>query len=393
MEGIIGLNGRPRDGLDQIEGMVPVPWMIITLFITSRLVMFTVFGITRSDFSLGGFAQSLCQWDCNWYLRTVQFGYDLAPHGHPAGDAANWAFFPVYITMVAWVWKILPISPEGAGLLVSNAAALACGFLAAILIPERRAVLAFCTILYFGPFSFYFASVYTESVFVLLTLICLYFLSKRRYLAAAASAALLSGTRAVGVFMVLTIVASALRDHIADGHSIRSFPQAVLNNPSLVLAIFLAPVGLFAYMAYLHVHVGDGLGFSHIQRAWGREIGNPFTTLMQGLAAADLRELAHGRMSTLWCSLWSLIGLGFTGYMIWRRQAPEAIFVLFCILIPLSTGVASMPRYIVGAAPLLVGLTQLIARSRTSTAVALPVLTIANLPLLAMWASGHPTLI
>jgi Gpi18-like mannosyltransferase len=393
MAGTVGLTSVPRSGPGQTWSTIPVAWAILGLFVASRLLMFIVFGITRSDFSAGSFAQSLCQWDCHWYLRTIQLGYDPAPHAHPPGDAANWAFFPVYPMIVAAVWKILPVSPEGAGLLVSNAAALACGFVVAGMTGERRVVLTFCVILFFGPFSFYFASIYTESIFVLLTLICLYFLSKRQYLAAAVAAALLSGTRAVGVFMVLTIVASALRDHLSDGRSVKSFPQDVLRNPPLVLAIFLAPVGLFCYMMYLHFHVGDGLGFSHIQKAWNRELGNPLIILARGLAAADLHKIGENYISTLWCSAWSLFALVFTGYMIWRRQIPEAIFALFCILIPLSTGTDSMPRYIMGIAPLLLGVCSVIATSRTSTAITLPILSFANLPLLVMWANSHPTLI
>ena len=33
--------------------------------------------------------------------------------------------------------------------------------------------------------------------------------------------------------------------------------------------------GLFAYMAYLHFHIGDALAFSHVQRAWARPTGLP----------------------------------------------------------------------------------------------------------------------
>lgn len=359
--------------------------LILALFVISRIVMYGVFGFTKADFGADTFMRSLCQWDCGWYLHTARKGYDLVPGSNARGDAANWAFFPLYPMLVSAVWRIFSISPLLAGLLVSNAAALLSGFVAARLLKNFRSLLTFCVILYFGPFSFYFASVYTEALFLLLTLICLYFLSRQQYLAAGVAAAFLSGTRAVGVFMVLVIVGTALCDHLSKGRSFWSFPRAALANPQLVLAVFVAPLGLFAYMAYLHFHMGDALAFSHIQRGWDRVLGNPLTLLVKGLGITSLRRLLNGGMAQ-WCALWSLLGLIGAGYLMRLRRFPEAVFVLICLLIPLSTGLDSMPRYVIGLAPLLLVSSELISTNRKFMMFALPMLALANTPLLIWWA-------
>jgi hypothetical protein len=187
-------------------------------------------------------------------------------------------------------------------------------------------------------------------------------------------------------------VASALRDHLSDGRSIRSFPRAALADPQLVLAVFLAPLGLFAYMAFLHVHMGDALAFSHIQRAWNRELGNPLIILLRGFMAKDLMQLLGGSM-VQWCALWTSLALMLTTYMMWLRRFPEAIFALICILIPLSTSLDSMPRYVMGIAPLLIVASELIASRMSIMAAALPLLVAANIPLLVFWAKGAGFLI
>ncbi len=360
---------------------------ILGLFLASRVLMYLVFSISKSDFRAEVFSHSLCQWDCNWYL-SIMNGYQLSPSGHIRGDAANWAFFPLYPLISSVVGKLLSIPHLTAGLVVSNAATLAAGFTAGMLFPDRRTVLTFCFLLFFGPLSFYFASVYTEGLFFLLTVICLHLLSRRQYLAAAASAALLSATRPTGVFMSLAIVAGALRDHLSDGYSLKSFPRVALANPQLVLATFLAPIGLFIYMTYLYAHIGDALAFAHIQRAWEHQLYNPLKLLAQGLSSKDLMRVETGAESAEWGALWALIGLALTGYLVWLRRVPEAVFTSICIILPLATGMAGMARYVVGLAPFAIAVSEFIASRRILMLIALPILGLIDVPLLVLWGQG-----
>jgi hypothetical protein len=386
----IGLNGNST----QVESIQIEPFqyrheissslIILTLFFASRAFMYVVLGTAAGDFSGSTVTRSLCQWDCGWYMGLIDGGYHLLPPS--TSGEANWAFFPLYPLLAASLKKLLALSSLMAGQLVSNAAALAAGFVASRILCNTRALIAFCTLLYFGPFSFYFATVYTEALFVFLSLSCFYFLSKRQYLAAGAMAALLSATRSVGVMMTLAIAVTALQDHLASGRSIRSFPFAVLQNPPLVLAVLLAPLGLFLYMGYLHIHVGDALAFSHVQRAWDRQIGNPFTVLISALKTKDLGGFIRtGDVSVRWMGLWSVLGLVLTVYLAWLRRFSEAIFTLLCILIPLSTHIASMPRYVIGLAPLLIISSQLLASNRILMMIALPMLALSNVFLLVLW--------
>ena len=50
--------------------------------------------------------RSLCRWDCFWYGSILLYGYDAVPSRPPAGDAANWAFYPLF-PLLAGLWHRL----------------------------------------------------------------------------------------------------------------------------------------------------------------------------------------------------------------------------------------------------------------------------------------------
>jgi hypothetical protein len=50
--------------------------------------------------------RSFCRWDCFWYGSIVLYGYDAVPSRNPAGDGANWAFYPLF-PLLAGLWHRL----------------------------------------------------------------------------------------------------------------------------------------------------------------------------------------------------------------------------------------------------------------------------------------------
>ncbi len=61
-----------------------------------------------------------------------------------------------------------------------------------------RAYFLFCFFLFLGPFSYYFSTLYTEALFILLTAAGFVLLRQRDYVAAGAAGALMSATRSTG---------------------------------------------------------------------------------------------------------------------------------------------------------------------------------------------------
>ena len=63
-----------------------------------------------------------------------------------------------------------------------------------------------------GPYSFYFASMYTEAAFVMFIALFFYFSAKKKYLRAGIMAALASGTRIVGCILVFSLIIELYMD-------------------------------------------------------------------------------------------------------------------------------------------------------------------------------------
>jgi len=313
------------------------------------LIRYLAYSQTVGGASLAGFADGLCRWDCGWYVRLSEDGYDPFPVPSMI-NAGNWAFFPLYPMLIAALRTVSGLPT----MVVAMTASIGLSVLAArlswpLLGRNLRSYILFSAFLLAGPFAVYFTTFYTEVLFLTLTIGVLAALQRRRYLAAGALAALMSGTRIVGVFIVLAIVLEAWLEHRERGGSVMGFVPAVLGRPELLLAIFIAPLGLFAYMAFLHWHIGDALAFQHVQRAWGRATGNPLVYLWSALtnfAREGWVPTVSQQLGVAW-----LVGLAMTIIMAMRRQYAAALFCLICLTLPLFAGMASMLRFVVGLAP------------------------------------------
>jgi hypothetical protein len=296
----------------------------------------------------GGF-DAICHWDCGWFVQTIEGGYDTAPRGlgHNLGQA-NWPFFPAYVLLARAVTVMLGVTALHGAVITSVLATF--GFLTVslrYLQLTRGAISPWLWVLValFFPYSFYMSSGYSESLFLLLSTAALYAFMRRQPYRAATLVALSTATRAVGVALVAIVIVERL------GFALRAWRErrgvAMLDGlADSLLPIAIAPLGIAVFMAYLHHTTGDALGFSHILAGWGRYADPPWHNLLKGLGQWDFRDLPR-RSHTL-SAMGALAGLGATAYLAARRRPIEASFCLVATLIPLSTGLESMPRYVSG---------------------------------------------
>ena len=366
--------------------LIPVGFAVLGLLVRYLAYIHTVDGA-----SLNNFATGLCQWDCGWYVRLAEQGYDPFPVPSMV-NAGNWAFFPLFPLLVGVLRNLLGLPT----MVVATATSLVLSITAAriawpLLGKDLRAYILFSAFLLAGPFSVYFTTFYSEALFLLLTAAVFVALQQRNYLAAGVFAALVSGTRIVGVFIVLAIVLQAWLDHRAQGGRLRDFVPAVLKRPDLMVAIFIAPLGLFAYMAYLHWHIGDALAFSHVQRAWGRATGNPLGYLWTGLTNFP-RDGWVPTVSQQLATAW-LVGFALTLVLVVRRQFAAALYCLICLTLPLFAGLASMLRFVVGLAPISVTAMSLLAGRTWLAYLALAIIIVGNYFGTIGWLTGVLTLV
>jgi mannosyltransferase PIG-V len=188
------------------------------------------------------------RWDAWWYLSVVERGYWFDPQGK-----SNVAFFPVFPLVIKALTALIG-NQVVAGLLVANAAALALTVAfwtwvrhEAGPVAAERATL---WLLVF-PFSFFFHTIYAESLFFLLVTLGFLAAGRGNWAMAGLWGGLAAATRPMGVLLFPAFAWSLYVDWRA----------GLRIQPARWLALFLVPAGLLAYMTYLWVAFGNPLAF------------------------------------------------------------------------------------------------------------------------------------
>ncbi|MEO6013330.1 MAG: hypothetical protein ABIQ30_07075 [Devosia sp.] len=369
----------------RIPAYVLIPFYLMIVGVALR---YAVYVRNTNHWGITEYLRALCVYDCNAYERLALNGYEGRPDGFDKGDANNWAFFPLY-SILAWaVSRITGLSVLVAGSILTNLLTVWAAIISWSLFDRNlRAYFLFCFFLFLGPFSYYFTTLYTEALFILLSVAGFVLLRQRDYVTAGVTGALMSATRSTGLLFMAAILIAAFQNHLRDGGTAGSFFKSLWRRTDLLLAVALVPIGVSCFAVYLWVHSGDALAFQHIQRAWGRAFANPFwnlwlTVSMQfkaGNYATISSDLAFG--------IAALFGVAMSAVMAWKGRWDWAIFSLFGVLLPLSTNAYSMLRFVVGIAPVLIVASVLFSRWKGVFWLVLPVLLILDVFLLPTWMS------
>lgn len=367
----------------RIPGYVLLPFYLMLIGIGLR---YAVYVRTTGHWGFTDYLRALCVYDCNAYERLALNGYEGRPSGFDKGDANNWAFFPFYSIMVWAINRITGLSMLVGGSILTCLLTVWAAIVSWPLFERRfRAYFLFCFFLFLGPFSYYFSTLYTEALFILLTVSGFVLLKQRDYVTAGVTGALMSATRSTGLLFAAAILIAAFQNHLKDGGSLRSFMRTLWKRTDLLLAVALVPVGICIFAVYLWFHSGDALAFVHIQRAWGRAFADPFNNLWMTLKL-QFDNHNYSTISTdLAFGLAAIVGILLSAVMAWRGKWDWAIFSLFGVLLPLSTNAYSMLRFVVGLAPVLITASLLLSRWKWLFYLLLPAMLILDVLLLPTW--------
>lgn len=250
-------------------------WLAIGLFLLHRALL-TWAAMNRANqlhkpWTLRQlFAHNLRHWDAGWYINIAGHGYH---------KLASTAFFPFYPILLRLTHSISGLSYPFAGTLISSLFFIISMVLLGKLVSERlgfSAALASMSLLALYPISFFFDSMYTESVFLALTLLAVYLSAKGHFWAAGAFALLATLTRNTGVFIDIIL----FFDYLASYHMGMVFWTAAWWKKLRldIMSLLLAPLGLVAYMAWLQWQTGNPLAFLAAERLWHRHFMPPWGT-------------------------------------------------------------------------------------------------------------------
>ncbi|MEN9390704.1 MAG: hypothetical protein RL017_1, partial [Pseudomonadota bacterium] len=197
------------------------------------------------------FFSAMCKWDCQWYLTIINNGYDLHTRTYPRlwHGLANWAFFPLYPYLVKIISVASGVKPLIVGVILNHFIvlfALIVFYLYLKLFVDEFNSRFGVILLAFSPFSVYFSSLYTEALFLLLSLLSFYLMRTHRYVLAAICGGFLSATRPLGVMFSLPFFF----------HQLRHRQFTLKNVLTTIILCIISVSGLLIFMYYLYVHVG-----------------------------------------------------------------------------------------------------------------------------------------
>ena len=260
------------------------------------------------------FLQPWRNWDGHWFSLIAQEGYFERP---------TTAFFPLYPLLLRGGTWLLDGQVELAGVLISNVALLgALALLYQLLQIDFPRAVARRALLYLAlfPTAYYLGAVYSESLFLLVSVGSLYAARRDRWWIAGLLGFLAALTRSQGVLLLVPLVTLFIRQQGWHPFKWRANP----------ISMALVPAGLMVYMAYLRRLWNDPLVMLSAQKGWDRYSANPIETLRAGVAAVDGCAVKNWNAGVDFC--WSdrvlqHPGIGLLRDFNWRWALSESNFV------------------------------------------------------------------
>jgi hypothetical protein len=298
------------------------------------------------------------RWDAVWYLAIAHDGYR---------DPARAAFFPLYPLLLRGVTEVVR-SPLVAGLVVSIAAfGVALYLIHRLVSVDLGADTARLTVWLVAvfPAAYCFSAVYSESLFLALSVGAVYAARLDRWAWAGLVGGLAAASRSAGIVLLLPLALMYLygprgRQQQAIPPRRRWRPRYPVRRDALWLA--LVPLGLASFMAYLLAAGGDPVAPFEAQAVWLRHFAGPFAGVWDGLVAAfdGARQLLGGSRTPVYFSvaagdpfvigaqnllLFASLLFALAGTVGVLRRLPFAYgaYLIAALALPLSYPVVSQP--------------------------------------------------
>jgi hypothetical protein len=329
-------------------------WITLVLaFLASRVVIYIfAYVVCRANGMEGGFFDTL---DSIWNRSDAPHYLGIAQHGYQTvGDSRfHIVFFPLFPILVRAVAAALG-SYFMAGMLVSNLCLLGvCFFLYRLAVMDglcdAAAFRAVVFLLVF-PASFFLSAPFSESLFLLVSLLVLYYSRQGRFVLAGLFGFLAATTRILGLLLAvplfLEMISGGLKNGVRDLNWRRFLKR--------IWPVFLVPLGTAFYLLINKLVTGDWLTFLIYQREhWYQQFGSFWNTvyyLTQNSLSADY-NLAYVLSLPQLVGIFAALILMVVGARRLRGSYNAySLAYFFAALAP--TWLLSGPRYIMAMLPI-----------------------------------------
>ncbi|EKD58278.1 MAG: hypothetical protein ACD_56C00159G0007 [uncultured bacterium] len=286
-----------------------------------------------------GLVDMHARWDSYWYLDIVNNGYYLKTDN----TLANVVFFPLYPALIKILGTILLGNFVLAGWILSMTfLMLSCAYLYKFVKqfhPEIDPELPILLMLIF-PTAFFFNVVYTESIFLFLTIATFYYAFRKNFYLAGLFAFLGALAHSNGVFLALPILWKIVE---TNGWQMMLSPKTWKK----LIPVILAPIGSFMFLGYDWWKFGDPLLFFKIQRNWGRAFS---------INWEHFSFFSNPSITNMFIDIFLAIFIISAVVVVWKKLSPlYAIFMSTTLIAAFTSGtLMSVGRYSLVMFPLFI---------------------------------------
>jgi Gpi18-like mannosyltransferase len=265
------------------------------------------------------------RWDSGYYLRIAQYGY--------GPDGIERAFLPLYPILIYFLSNSLGLSLLWSGWIISVTCFIGAGLLlyqwVQIDYGSEKALWSVIWLCAF-PMSFFFSSLYAESLFLLTSLAAIYFARRGQFIGSGLAIALAGATRPPAFLLVIPYLLEFYRQH--DFRWTQYFKFAI--------GMLLAPLGIFAYLLFLGRQTGNSnilTVYTSLYAAGSkRSITYPWISLLDGIKAAIFGtniNLDWFSRAFVWQDLiYAVLALSLAIWSVYHFRSSISIFMVCSVL-------------------------------------------------------------
>jgi len=299
------------------------------------------------------------RWDASFFISIAQHGYGWM-QGDPSGNAT---FMPLYPLLMSLPLRLAPAATNAdaviVGVIISNVCLLIALFVLDALLrlddntPRARRLALWLLLL--NPAAIFFAGVYTESLFLLLSLVAVLAARRERWIIAGVAGFLAASTRVIGWTVAVPLIVEAWQQ--------LNRWQKPIGRQALALMPALAPLialPLYAGVVGLTLHSPTAY-FDITHQVWGQGFDVPWQAFV---------DFFNGPITLYgWQRSWIDLGFAIVGLLLvapaYRLRRSYGLYQMAAILFPIISGtLVSMPRYTLVAFPIYMVLARWTASQR-----------------------------
>ncbi len=275
------------------------------------------------------------RWDSLWYFDIAKNGYYLQENN----TLANIVFFPLYPLLLFLGGLVFAGNLAAAGWLISSL------FLFLALwyfykftkefYPDINPYLPLFLLLIF-PSAFFLNAVYTESLFLFLSIASFYYAKKSQYGKVGVLGALAALTRVTGILLFIPLALEYAKK--------KGIRLSSLLRPAF-LWLLLIPLGTTSFFVFHYIKFGNFFLFLDIQSAWGRSFALNGTHFLSSNPAAAANLILD--------ALFAFVAIAATIAVFKKFGFAFGFYMASTLAIALSTGtLMSIGRYILVLFPM-----------------------------------------